>query len=420
MTGKTKRISIEDTSVPVVILYVYHYGQLGAIRSLGRLGIAVRCVDPDPTAPGLFSRYSKGKFLWDVDGAKPQETVRYLLDMGKKIGKKSLLIHTTDISSTLLADYADELSEWYIFPRNTPELVQGLASKKGLYFLAKKWGISTPETCFPQSIEELDNYLKGAVFPIMLKEIFRAPHTPKRMFIAKNKSDLFDFYRKYEDTKNPNFMLQEYIPGGDDSIWFLNGYFDSNSECLFSIVGKKIRQSPIHTGVASMGICLKNDAVDQLTKRFMKSIGYKGILDIGYRYDARDGQYKVLDVNPRIGASFRLLVGDNGLDSPRAEYLDLTGQKVPASQIVEGRKWFIEDRDLVSTFRYYREKSLTFRQWIKSFRGVQESAWFARDDPIPFFLMCARSSRKVLFTKDRSVSNPYCLFPLTLMGMVLN
>ena len=145
----------------------------------------------------------------------------------------------------------------------------------------------------------------------------------------------------------------------------------------------------------------------------MKNIGYKGILDIGYRYDARDGQYKVLDVNPRIGASFRLLVGDNGLDSPRAQYLDLTGQKVPPSQMVEGRKWFIEDRDLVSSFRYFRENSLTFRQWLKSFHGVRESAWFAVDDPSPFFVMCARSSRKVLSTKDRVASNPYCLFPLT-------
>ena len=102
----------------------------------------------------------------------------------------------------------------------------------------------------------------------MAKEIFRAPHAPKRMFIAKNKAELFDFYRKYEDPKNPNFMLQEYIPGGDDSIWFLNGYFDSNSDCLFSIVGKKIRQSPIHTGVASLGICLKNEALDRTDKSF--------------------------------------------------------------------------------------------------------------------------------------------------------
>lgn len=412
MAKSSKQVSIEDTSVPVVIMYVYHYGQLDAIRSLGRLGVTVRGVDPDPTAPGLFSRYCKGKFLWDVDGAKPEETVQYLLDLGKKIGQKSLLIHTTDNSSTLLADYAEELSEWFIFPRITPELVQGLASKRGLYFLAKKNGIPTPEACFPQSIDELSDYLKDAVFPIMVKEIFRAPHAPKRIFIAKNNAELFDFYRKYEDPQNPNFMLQEYIPGGDDSIWFLNGYFDSNSECLFSIVGKKIRQSPIHTGVASLGICLKNDDVDELTKRFMKNIGYKGIVDIGYRYDARDGLYKVLDVNPRIGASFRLLVGDNGLDSPRAEYLDLTGQKVPPSKTVEDRKWFIEDRDLVSSFRYYREKSLTFSQWVKSFRGVKESAWFALDDPAPFFVMCARSLRKVLFVDNKVVSNPYCLFPL--------
>ncbi len=410
---ETKQMSIEDTSVPVVIMYVYHYGQLGAIRSFGRLGIAVRGIDPDPTAPGLFSRYCKGKFLWDVDGAKPEETVQYLLDIGRKIGKKSLLIHTTDNSSTMLADHADELSDWYIFPRISPEIVRGLASKKGLYFLAKKHGIPTPETSFPQSMSDLESYLKEAVFPIIVKEIFRAPHAPKRMFIAKNRTELFDFYHKYEDVANPSFMLQEYIPGGDDCIWFLNGYFDSNSECPFSIVGKKIRQSPIHTGVASLGICLKNEDVDKLTKRFMKSVGYKGIVDIGYRYDARDGQYKVLDVNPRIGASFRLLVGDNGLDSPRAEYLDMTGQKVPLSNIVEGRKWFIEDRDFVSSFRYYREKTLTVRQWTKSFRGVRESAWFASDDPAPFFVMCARSSRKILSMKDRIVSNPYSLFPVT-------
>ena len=406
-----KQVSIEDTAVPVVIMYAYHYGQLGAIRSLGRLGVTVRGIDPDPTAPGLFSRYCKGKFLWDVDGAKPQETLRYMLDLGKKINKRSLLIHTTDNSSTFLADYSDELSEWYLFPRINPEVVRGLASKKGLYFLAKKFGIPTPETCFPQSIDGLSEYLKDAVFPIMVKEIFRAPHAPKRMFIAKNKAELFDFYRKYEDAQNPNFMLQEYIPGGDDCIWFFNGYFDSNSECLFSMVGRKIRQSPIHTGVASLGICLKNNTVDKLTKRFMKSIGYKGILDIGYRYDARDEQYKVLDVNPRIGASFRLLVGDNGMDSPRAEYLDLTGQKVPSSRMVEGRKWFIEDRDLVSSFRYIREKSLTLQQWLKSFQGVRESAWFAVDDPAPFFVMFARSSQKVLSMKDRVASNPYCLFP---------
>jgi predicted ATP-grasp superfamily ATP-dependent carboligase len=72
------------------------------------------------------------------------------------------------------------------------------------------------------------------------------------------------------------------------------------------------------------------------------------------------------------------------LDVVRAEYLDLTGQSVPSSSVVEGRKWFVEDRDFVSSVRYRYEKSLSFRQWLASFRGVQENAWFAWDDLSPF------------------------------------
>ncbi len=45
-----------DPSVPVVVLGVHH-GTLGIARSLGRLGIAVSCVDGDRSHPALASRY---------------------------------------------------------------------------------------------------------------------------------------------------------------------------------------------------------------------------------------------------------------------------------------------------------------------------------------------------------------------------
>jgi predicted ATP-grasp superfamily ATP-dependent carboligase len=413
MAVTREKTSFGDTTVPVVVLYTYHYGQVGVLRSLGRLGIAVNGIDPNPRSPGLFSRYCKRKFLWDVDGSPPQASVQYLLDIAKKIGKRSLLIHTTDNGAAWLADHADALSEGYIFPRLSQQLVRALASKEEMYFLAKKCGIPTPEACFPLSRSDVEEYVKDAIFPVVLKEIYRggSPRTGKRMFVARTKAELLRSYSQCEDPSNPNFMLQEYIPGGDDSIWMFNGYFNEKSECLFGMTGKKIRQSPVHTGVTSLGVCLRNPVIDQMTKGFMKSIGYKGILDIGYRYDMRDGKYKVLDVNPRIGSTFRLFVGNNGLDVARAEYLDLTGQSVPSSEIVEGRKWFVEDRDLVSSIRYHYEKSLTFRQWITSFRGVQESAWFAWDDLSPFFVMCARSSRKMLSKTDNSTLNPYRLTP---------
>jgi D-aspartate ligase len=412
MTFKTSTVSVGDKTVPVVVLYTYHYGQLGVLRSLGRLGVDVYGVDPNPRSPGLFSRYCHGKFLWDVD-ASPKTSVQYLLDVSKKIGKRSLLIHTTDSGAGWLADYGGLLNEGFIFPMLSKELVLALANKKEMHFLAKKCGVPTPEAFFPLSLGDVEEYVKDAVFPVVLKEVFRegSPRVGKMMLVAKTKAELIRFYAECEDPLNPNFMLQEYIPGGDDSIWMFNGYFNENSDCLFAMTGRKIRQSPVHTGVTSLGVCVKNQVVEDLTRTFMKRIGYRGILDIGYRYDARDGKYKVLDINPRIGSTFRLFVGENGMDVVRAQYLDLTGQPVPASEVVEGRKWFVEDRDLVSSFRYHYEKCLSFKEWLASFRGVQESAWFAWDDLSPFIIMCARSSKKVLSRSDNSTLNPYQLLP---------
>ena len=123
--------------------------------------------------------------------------------------------------------------------------------------------------------------------------------------------------------------------------------------------------------------------IDETTRRFMKAIGYRGILDIGYRFDARDGQYKVFDVNPRIGCTFRLFVDSCHIDTARTLYLDLTGQPVPTGHPMAGRKWMVEDLDLTSAFRYWRSGKLTPTEWLKSFRGLQEFAFLAPDDPIP-------------------------------------
>jgi predicted ATP-grasp superfamily ATP-dependent carboligase len=128
----------------------------------------------------------------------------------------------------------------------------------------------------------------------------------------------------------------------------------------------------------------------------MKAVGYRGILDIGYRYDARDGRYKVLDVNPRIGSSFRLFVDGAGHDVARALYRDLTGRAVPLQGSSEGRKWIVEDQDIESSYKYWRDGKLGFRTWLTSFRGLQEGAWFARDDLRPFWAMCQRLLRGII------------------------
>jgi D-aspartate ligase len=171
-----------------------------------------------------------------------------------------------------------------------------------------------------------------------------------------------------------------------------NGYFNKKSECLAGFTGKKLRQRPMDTGVTTLGICLRNETVDRSLRRFLQAIDYRGIVDVGCRYDARDGKYKLLDVNPRIGCTFRLFVDPFGMDVVRACYLDLTGQPVHAAPACEGRKWVVENRDVAELPAHFKARKLTVREWLRSLRGVRETAWFDWPDPIPFFAMVAESA----------------------------
>jgi predicted ATP-grasp superfamily ATP-dependent carboligase len=160
--------------------------------------------------------------------------------------------------------------------------------------------------------------------------------------------------------------------------------------------GRKLRNFPPYFGQASLAVCAKNDQVEKTTLAFMKNIGYRGPLDLGYRYDARDGKYKVNDINPRVGAMFRLFVGDNGMDVIRALYQDMTGQPVIPARAPEGRKWIVEDVDFLTSFRYWRDRKFTLKQWINSFRGVREMTFLAADDPLPFAGACLMDASRAL------------------------
>jgi len=141
-------------------------------------------------------------------------------------------------------------------------------------------------------------------------------------------------------------------------------------------------------------MCSRNEAVESTTKRFMKAIGYRGIVDLGFRFDARDEKYKIYDVNPRIGATFRLFVDDSGLDVARTLYLDMTGQRVEPGLMRDGRKWVVEDADAISGFRYYRDGKLRMKEWVSSLRGVEEGALFASDDLFPIAARSIHNLRK--------------------------
>ncbi len=400
MSTNDHRARISATETPVVVLGMFNHVGVGLLRSLGRSGIPMYAVHPDARAPSAVSRYCRHTFPWDVGVSANADSVSFLVDVSRKLHPRPILIPTEDISCLFVEDNAEALRDHFVLPGQPAGLARALSSKREMYALCKRHHVPTPETHFPKSRHEVEKFITTATFPVVVKmvetPVFGADDLLRvgaGKAITHTATELLDVYDRIQDGAYGDVLLQEYIPGGPESVWMFNGYFDANSDCLISFTGRKLRQYPPDTGQTSLGLCVWNETVGRTTQTFLTQLGYRGIVDLGYRYDQRDGKYKMLDINPRLGAAFRLFVATNGLDVARAMYLDLTGQPVPHAPPRAGRKWLVENYDLVSSAKLRRERRLTFRKWCRSFRDVEEAAWFARDDLAPFGMMWWSSFR---------------------------
>jgi D-aspartate ligase len=377
---------------PVVVLAPGYHGHAIA-RSLGRLGVPVHGVHGDERSPAARSRYWASNRVWNLAQEPAPRSVEWLLDLGHRIGEAPLLIPTDDDSCRFVDANATALRTGFRFPAQQLGLVERVLNKRELHELCREHGVPTAETAFPSGRDELIELLPRLRFPIMLKgedtfELYR--RTGRRMVAVGDPLRLVQEFDRLAATGS-GLMVQELIPGGSDSVWMFNGYFDRDSNCLFGLTGRKLRQYPASRGVTSLGVCEPNPEVTATTLRLMRALGYRGVLDIGYKFDVRTGEYKLLDLNPRVGSSFRLFVDSAGTDVVRALYWDLTGQPVRTGQPVPGRRWVVENFDAVSALTHLRRRELGPLAWLRSYRGVQEAAWFAPDDLRPFAAMLRRS-----------------------------
>ena len=110
-----------DSRVPALIVkigqYPLHSGGVGAIRTLGRLGVPVYATTEDRFTPAAPSRYCTGWFRWRTSGREdPGELVGGLRDIGRRLGRRSVAVPVDDEAAVLIAEHADELSEYFLLP----------------------------------------------------------------------------------------------------------------------------------------------------------------------------------------------------------------------------------------------------------------------------------------------------------------
>ena len=393
MTGPPSRA---DLSTPAVVLKfdpnVMHHGGLGVIRSLGRLGVPVYGVHEGPWAPAANSRYLQGRCFWQPSPDDAERVQAGLLRLADRIGRPAVLIPTDDAGAIFLAEHGAGLRESFIFPQPPADLPRRLAGKYSLYQLCRELDVPCAATMVPGSLEQARAFAADAGFPLIAKLTTPWSDGSGKLRSTSIVTDAGELERTYAACaqEGAGLMLPEFLPGGSGHDWFFHGYCDAGSACRPAFTGVKERSYPAHAGLTCLGRSTLNERLRDEITGLLARLKYRGILDLDLRFDDRDGKYKLLDFNPRLGAQFRLFRDSAGLDVVTSCYLDLTGQPRQEAEQVTGRGFLVENYDPIGALGYWRSGELGVKSWLASLRTVDEAAWFARDDLRPFGLMCLR------------------------------
>ncbi|MDJ0464368.1 ATP-grasp domain-containing protein [Streptomyces sp. H27-C3] len=384
-----------DRDVPGLIVkignYPLHHGGVGAIRSLGRLGVPMYAITEDRWTPAARSRYLERAFVWPTTGTEdPERLVDGLLRIGRQIGRPTVLLPTDEEAAVLIAEHQDALAGPFLFPRVDAPLPRRLASKQGLHELCVEHGVPSPAAVFPESYADVEAYAAVARFPVVAKnrEAFvrrRQPAVSGTTRIA-GPEQLLALARGWGE--RPGVILQEYLPREEAEDWIVHAYFDADSTALAMFTGVKVRSWPPHAGMTASAYVVDNPELAEIAAQFIKQVGFSGVVDLDLRFDRRDGQYKLLDFNPRMGAQFRLFENEAGIDVVRAQHLHLTGRKVTEGEQRAGHRYVVENIDLAALVAYRRSGYTTPHAPARA--DSTELAWFAADDMGPFLTMLAR------------------------------
>ena len=391
-----------DVGVPAVVLKLHriNHAGLGIVRSLGRVGVPVYSSHNERFNPIMASRYLAGSFIWRPNRLDDRQMLSGMLGIARNLGRRSVLIPTDDLSALFIARHAETLAPHFLFPRQAPDVIRSVMNKGTLYERCLELGIPAPRGTLAASPNDLRRYAGSGPFPVVVKVCdplaIVSDQTLPSTSIAWTPGDLSRISELAEAHPVGTLLLQEYIPSQFAEDWFLHAYSDERSECRVAFTGRKLRSWPPHAGMTTLGVPRVNETLLRLSEKLIASVGYRGLLDQCWRLDLRDGQYKLLDFNPRLGAQFTVSVNTAGIDVVRAAHLDLTGRAVPSSPQVEGGTLWIEDFDVLSLLQSRGAGELTFRSWLSSLRGVETFGYWAADDPLPFTAMCARRLGRAL------------------------
>ena len=355
---------------------------LSTLRCLSGSPYAVWSVGPSEN-PGLVlaSRIPR-----QVVKFRAAEFVPFLRELRGRFDHRPALLLTEDAQVVEIVRRFADVGDYYRILLPPPETVDALMDKAQFTALALKNGYPIPVTRSLTSVEDLARVGADFGYPFILK-----PYLLHSRRIA-GPADLASYVATFQDVNASSLIVQKWVPGGDDQLFFCFLLFDGRHRVRASFLGRKLRQNPPLDGTTSFCVSWDDEALIEETIRIFQGLDYRGYASMEYKYDAAKKRYFIME--PTVGR-FDLQIALTmaaGVNFPRLLVDELFA--VPSGLRRQGKVpayWMNEASDLHSLWK-------TGQVWRFP------AAWFQADvrvlfswlDPAPLFYKLLDVFRKTL------------------------
>ena len=325
--------------------------------------------------------------------------VRTLTDFAKAhTGKTLVLVSCGDNYTGLMARARAALEPYYKFACPTPELVAELDTKEFFYQACERHGLSYPRT-FGCTNENYKTVELPFPFPCIIKASnsvaywnCKFPHK-KKVFVAYNKEE-FDAITAaiYSSSYQDNLVLQEYIPGDDNCMRVLNCYSGLDHKVKLMALGRPLLEEQTPEGIGNYAAIMnvRDDELMEKMKAFLEDVGWEGFSNFDMKYDARDGKYKLFEMNPRQGRS-SFFVTASGYNLAKWLVEDVVEHKEQGLTIADAHhlwmiapagiiKKYLKDEALLAEAKeLMRQGKVSHQLFCKEDAGLKRRIWYIKN-----------------------------------------
>jgi len=127
------------------------------------------------------------------------------------------------------------------------------------------------------------------------------------------------------------------------------------------------------------------EELESLSTKILKEMNYKGIAEVEFMKDKRDGKFKFIEINGRPWG-WHTLVKASGINLPYLLFQFMNGENIDAIKPKENVKWLRLSTDLPTVLKEIFLKRMSLSEYLRSLKGKKEFAVLSLKDPLPFLM----------------------------------